>query len=106
MSAARLRLALILATLASGCSYSNVREAWVGQPVDTLIHEWGPPSAVTSTAYGRTIAYEHTHTVDGTSYDCKAMVQADPNDRITRINLEGNVGGCNRFMQSKERPGR
>lgn len=101
----RIRLtALLLAAALAGCaSFTEKVDSWQGRPLDDLIQAWGPPNDTQLLSGGRrVVTYTSTHTVSGTSYDCRVWFFVGANGRIQNGNGEGSIGGCNRLLGQKK----
>jgi hypothetical protein len=82
-------------------SYDDMLGSWVGQEKDTLVDEWGPPSA--THAYGDgNLAYEYlsvdgfhsperipSRQLTGLDVGCKTIFTINNNDQITGWRREG-----------------
>lgn len=103
----KLLFASLAALAIAGCaSIETKTSAWHGQSLDDLILSWGPPATTQPTKEGgKVVSYAHTHSVGGTSYDCKVWFFADQAGRIYKADGDGSVGGCNRLLRSKKAPG-
>lgn len=93
-------------TIAGCASMEAKTNAWKGQSLDDLVLAWGPP-ATTQPAKdgGKVVSYSHSHSVSGTSYDCRVWFFADTAGRIYKADGEGSIGGCNRLLGNKKMPG-
>lgn len=100
-------VALGCALAITGCaSMESKTNAWKGRPLEDLILAWGPPAtAQPMSDGGKVVSYSHSHSIGGTSYDCKVWFFADQAGRIYKADGEGSMGGCNRFLSSKKAPG-
>ncbi len=99
-------LACALSLLIGGCAYwQATADSWKGRPLDELIYAWGPPAEAHELNDGRrTALFRHSRLSDGTEYYCDVSFSADEQGTIVFAQVEGNLGGCNRFFATKGTP--
>ena len=97
----------VLGLFVAGCANFGAKiDSWQGSTTDDLIRAWGPPSDTQSLSDGtKVLSYNHGHSIQGTTYDCRVWFFTDKSGRITKANGEGQVGGCNRFLGNKKTAG-
>lgn len=95
-------LLLTAISLLSGCASGDNARSWVGQKVDDLIYSWGPPAAVHELSDGRqSLTFSHHRLIGGNSLYCNVIFSADGQSVIRTVDIDGNIGGCNRLLGSK-----
>ena len=102
----RLLPLLIIVGLMTGCASKDIARSWVGKKVDDLIYSWGPPSAAHEFGDGRnTLKFSH-HRIGGgplgsQSLYCNVIFASDEHGIIQTVDIDGNIGGCNRLLGGK-----
>lgn len=91
-----------VAILLVGCASGNVMSSWTGHSATDLVFAWGAPDRQQRLEDGRqVIAYDYTHSVAGTSYECEATFQVNAKGIVVGSRATGNLGGCNGLLFSK-----
>jgi hypothetical protein len=86
----------------AGCASTSTFESWRGRNIEDLQFAWGPPDRTSRLSDGRSmVVYEHSHFIQGTSYQCTVTFFANSNGTIVDSNASGNIGGCNAMLRSK-----
>ncbi len=105
---ARSTLLFMMGLLAASCAAfegERITGAWKGHHIDDLILDWGPPAALYETADGRrTATFSHSRFVAANQYYCNATFGTDAKGIIVTAQVDGNLGGCNRFFSDKRAP--
>ena len=95
-------LGVVLGACAGG---DKIAGAWKGHPLDDLILDWGPPAAYYVTSDGRqTATFSHSRFIAANQYYCNATFGTDAEGVIVTAQVDGNLGGCNRFFSDKRAP--
>jgi hypothetical protein len=76
---------------------------YYGQPATALIAKLGYPTDQKTVADHKIYIWSTSHLVGDeggtTQYYCTIRAVLDPNDIITNFDWEGNLGGCDAYMQ-------
>ena len=98
-----------LITLFYGCvaSFEPLQEEWTGRNLNDLIFAWGPPQNTSELSDGRTVVRYSTSVVSGNSgivvtLRCQIDVFVESDNTIVRMDMDGNIGGCNNLIRVLE----
>ena len=85
----------------SGPSGQAEIETWTGASVDALYLAYGPPSDSFEQEDGnKLVEFQHSDLDSSTPYYCTVRYTVDPAGTILGGTYEGNIGGCNRLIQT------
>ena len=91
-------LLVISCILLIGCATSEDFSQFEGETIGALIQKSGAPDAQRDVAGLSVYTWETWYAIQGTSYQCKFEATTRKGfDRIINIDVNGNLGGCNRL---------
>lgn len=94
---------LLTATSCASLHTNEIMSSWVGKKVDDLYYSWGTPEKEKTLNDGRKVVqFTHSRLGQGTTLYCNATFFVKSDGLIESYDVDGNLGGCNRFFGDKK----